>query len=56
MDYEVTISKLIDDGVDSIISNYPERVIWVAKQKGYSVGKKRVAHKPQCLANANKSL
>ncbi|KAH0278685.1 putative glycerophosphodiester phosphodiesterase, partial [Aureobasidium melanogenum] len=31
VDAEVTISKLLDDGVDAIISNYPERVIQCEK-------------------------
>ena len=52
VDTEVTISKLIDDGVDAIISNYPERVIWVGKQRGLSVGRARSPSKPECLANA----
>jgi glycerophosphoryl diester phosphodiesterase len=51
-DDESTISKLIDDGVDGIISNYPERVMWVGKQRGMSVGRGRVPSKPECLAGA----
>lgn len=53
VDYEVTISKLLDDGVDSIISNYPERVIAVARQRGLSVGRARNPSKPECLAKAS---
>jgi len=56
VDYEVTIDKLINDGVDGIISNYPERVLWVAKQKGVSSGKTRNPARDQCLANAAKGL
>lgn len=52
VDEEVTISKLIDDGVDAIISNYPERVMWVGKQRGLSVGRARSPSKPECLAKA----
>lgn len=52
VDEEVTISKLIDDGVDAIISNYPERVLWVGKQRGLSVGRARSPSKPECLAKA----
>lgn len=50
---EVTMSKLIDDGVDAIISDYPERVMYVAKQRGLSVGRARNPSKPECLVNAS---
>lgn len=53
VDDEVTISKLIDDGVDAIISNYPERVMYVGRQRGLSVGKARNPSKPECLVNAS---
>ncbi|CAD0089799.1 unnamed protein product [Aureobasidium vineae] len=53
VDAEVTISKLLDDGVDAIISNYPERVMYVARQRGLSVGRARNPSKPECLANAS---
>ena len=45
---EVTINKLIDDGVDAIISDYPERVMWIAKQRGLSSGRARNPSKPEC--------
>jgi glycerophosphoryl diester phosphodiesterase len=50
---EVTINKLVNDGVDSIISDYPERVMWIAKQRGLSSGKARNPSKPECLKNAS---
>ncbi|KAI5231816.1 hypothetical protein AUEXF2481DRAFT_5715 [Aureobasidium subglaciale EXF-2481] len=53
VDAEVTISKLLDDGVDAIISNYPERVMYVARQRGLSVGRARNPSKPECLVNAS---
>jgi glycerophosphoryl diester phosphodiesterase len=53
VDYEVTISKLIDDGVDSVISNYPERVMWIAKQRGLSSGNAKSASKPECLVHTS---
>lgn len=56
VDYEVTIEKLIDDGVDAIISNYPERVIWVAEDKGFKAGQKPNESRPKCLVNAAKGL
>jgi glycerophosphoryl diester phosphodiesterase len=52
VDYEVTIKKLIGDGVDAIISDYPERVMWVARDMGYEVGTKPSRSKAQCLAKA----
>ena len=52
IDTEVMIAKLIDDGVDAIISNYPERVIWVAREKGLSIGKKKLSKKLECLSKA----
>lgn len=56
VDDEATIEKLIEDGVDSIISNYPQRVMWIAKDKGLKVGQKPNKRKPQCLAKAAKGL
>ncbi|THX07935.1 glycerophosphoryl diester phosphodiesterase [Aureobasidium pullulans] len=53
VDAEVTISKLLDDGVDAIISNYPERVMYVGRQRGLSVGRARNPSKPECLVNAS---
>ncbi|KEQ72808.1 glycerophosphoryl diester phosphodiesterase [Aureobasidium namibiae CBS 147.97] len=53
VDAEVTISKLLDDGVDAIISNYPERVMYVGRQRGLSVGRARNHSRPECLVNAS---
>lgn len=50
VDDESTISKLIDDGVDSVISDYPERVLFVARERGMSAGRARALSKPECLA------
>ena len=52
VDDEHTISKLIDDGCDSIISNYPEKVISVGKHRGLEVGRERRRSKSHCLVNA----
>jgi glycerophosphoryl diester phosphodiesterase len=52
VDQEVLIGKLIDDGVDSIISDYPERVLWVAQKKGYQAGRHPRAHRAECLSKA----
>ncbi|KAG9851312.1 putative glycerophosphodiester phosphodiesterase, partial [Aureobasidium melanogenum] len=38
VDAEVTISKLLDDGVDAIISNYPERVITLLASLNNGIG------------------
>lgn len=53
VDDEVTISKLVDDGVDAIISNYPERVMYVGRQRGLSVGRARSGSRPECLVGAS---
>lgn len=50
---ESTMSKLVDDGVDAIISDYPERVLSVARQRGISVGRARARSRPACLARAD---
>ena len=52
MNADVTINKLIDDRVDAIISDSPERAMWVAKQRGLSLGKARNPSKPECLVIA----
>lgn len=52
VDYEVTVNKLIDDGVDAIISDYPELTMWIGKQRGLSVGRARNPSRPECLRNA----
>jgi glycerophosphoryl diester phosphodiesterase len=52
VDQEVLIGKLIDDGVDAIISDYPERVLWIAHKKGYRAGRLPRAHRPECLSKA----
>ncbi|KAK9241863.1 PLC-like phosphodiesterase [Lipomyces tetrasporus] len=54
VDYEVTIAKLIEDGVDGIISNYPERVMWIAKEKRGTVGKPASRYRPECMDAASK--
>ncbi|KAF8053745.1 glycerophosphoryl diester phosphodiesterase [Lyophyllum atratum] len=56
VDDESTISKLMDDGVDAIISNYPERVKFVGRDRGISVGKKSNKPNPKCLKNAALSV
>ncbi|KAK9348632.1 PLC-like phosphodiesterase [Lipomyces starkeyi] len=53
VDHEVTIAKLIEDGVDGIISNYPERVMWVGREKRGSSGRTGSRHHPECLAKAS---
>lgn len=41
--------KLLHDGVDGIISNYPERVNWVARELAYTVGHEAREARPWCL-------
>ncbi|KAK9349678.1 PLC-like phosphodiesterase [Lipomyces doorenjongii] len=53
VDHEVTIAKLIEDGVDGIISNYPERVMWVGREKRGSSGGTGSRHRPECLTKAS---
>ncbi|RPA79274.1 glycerophosphoryl diester phosphodiesterase [Ascobolus immersus RN42] len=52
VDDESTIEKLILDGVDAIISNYPERVIYVGRKLGYSPGNGGRKQKLSCLKKA----
>jgi glycerophosphoryl diester phosphodiesterase len=42
----------MDDGVDAIISNYPERVKFVGRDRGIAVGKKASKHRSKCLKDA----
>ncbi|KAK9372288.1 PLC-like phosphodiesterase [Lipomyces chichibuensis] len=53
IDHEVTIAKLIDDGVDGIISNYPERVMCVGRERRGSSGRTGSRHRPECLTKAS---
>ncbi|KAF4312188.1 putative glycerophosphoryl diester phosphodiesterase protein [Botryosphaeria dothidea] len=53
IDYEVMSNKMIDGGVHSIISNYPERVFAVARQRGLSIGHAKNPSMPECLTNAS---
>ncbi|KAG8969050.1 hypothetical protein FRC03_004724 [Tulasnella sp. 419] len=53
VDDESSISYVLSTGVDGIISNFPERVGWVARQRGLSTGKARNKPHPKCLARAN---
>ncbi|KAF8253194.1 glycerophosphoryl diester phosphodiesterase [Wilcoxina mikolae CBS 423.85] len=52
VDDESTIAKLMDDGVDEIISNYPERVMFVGRDRGMKVGFKGREERKVCLRNA----
>jgi len=56
VDDEVTIDKLISDGVDAIISDYPERVKHVARSRGYVSGLRTREPRPQCLKKASLHL
>ncbi|KAF8415672.1 PLC-like phosphodiesterase [Terfezia claveryi] len=56
VDDEVTINKLITDGVDMIISDYPERVKHVARDRGYTSGLRTREPRPQCLREASLPL
>ncbi|KAG9029497.1 hypothetical protein FRB95_005264 [Tulasnella sp. JGI-2019a] len=53
VDDESSISAMLTLGVDGIISNYPERVLWVARQRGMIAGKTRMTSRPECLQNAS---
>lgn len=52
VDNEVLIEKMIDDGVDAVISNYPERVLWMGAKNKVSTGKRPRRHRPECLGKA----
>ncbi|CUS09376.1 unnamed protein product, partial [Tuber aestivum] len=57
VDDEVTIDKLFEPGKlltypSEIISNYPEKVIWIGRQRGVHLGLKRNPSKPQCFSRA----
>jgi glycerophosphoryl diester phosphodiesterase len=52
VDDEVLIMKMIEDGVDAVISNYPERVIWMGARNKVRTGKKPRKHRPECLGKA----
>lgn len=52
IDNEVLIEKMIDDGVDAIISNYPERVLWIGARNKVQTGKRPRQHRPECLGKA----
>ncbi|KAF8422099.1 glycerophosphoryl diester phosphodiesterase [Tirmania nivea] len=56
VDDEVNIDKLIIDGVDAIISDYPERVKHVAWDRGYASGLRTREPRPQCLKKASLHL
>ena len=56
MDDEDTIDKLISDGVDAIISDYPERVKHIAWDRGYASGLRTREPRPQCLKKASLRL
>ncbi|KAL0636687.1 hypothetical protein Q9L58_004295 [Maublancomyces gigas] len=56
VDFEVTINKMISDGVDGIISNYPERVLHISEQRGKKSGIKTNRRKPECLKLASNSV
>jgi glycerophosphoryl diester phosphodiesterase len=54
VDSEVLMEKLLDDGVDAIISDYPERALWIARKKGYRAGRLPRPHRPECLPQTSK--
>ncbi|WTW98899.1 glycerophosphodiester phosphodiesterase family protein [Streptomycetaceae bacterium NBC_01309] len=45
VDDTVTMNKLIDDGVDGIITDYPDRLRTVLADRGYKLPKKYPAHR-----------
>lgn len=52
VDDESSIRKVIEDGVQGVISNYPERVDFVARDLGVSAGTKGRVVPQRCLKNA----
>lgn len=52
VDDESSIRKVIEDGVQGVISNYPERVEFVARDLGVSAGTKGRVVPARCLKNA----
>ncbi|KFY65840.1 hypothetical protein V496_02308 [Pseudogymnoascus sp. VKM F-4515 (FW-2607)] len=52
VDHAVTVDKLIDMGVDGVITNYPEMAMAIAKKRGLKTGHKGSRAHPECLANA----
>lgn len=52
VDHEVLITKMIEDGADAIISNYPERVLWMGARNKIQTGKTPRSHQPECLGKA----
>lgn len=46
---ETSIEKVLQDGVDGVISDYPERVKAVAKKLGMRAGQRGTKEKMQCL-------
>jgi len=52
VDEEVLNTKMIEDGADAIISNYPERVLWMGAENKVTTGKKPRKHRPECLGKA----
>lgn len=52
VDHEVTIAKMLDHGVDGIITNYPERVMSMSKEKKRNFRISKAKHRAHCLVNA----
>ncbi|KAJ9301300.1 hypothetical protein DTO271G3_1435 [Paecilomyces variotii] len=52
VDDEDTIEKMLEHGVDGIITNYPERVMSVSRQKKRNFRVSNLTHRPHCLVNA----
>ncbi|KFY30313.1 hypothetical protein V493_01990, partial [Pseudogymnoascus sp. VKM F-4281 (FW-2241)] len=52
VDHAVTVAKLIEMGVDGVITNYPEMAMAIAKKYGLKTGHKESRPRPQCLAHA----
>lgn len=52
VDNEVLITKMIEDGVDAVISNYPERVLWMGARSKVQTGKSPRKHRRECLGKA----
>ncbi|KAF8474906.1 hypothetical protein BDZ91DRAFT_845126 [Kalaharituber pfeilii] len=52
VDDEVNIDKLVIDGIDIIISNYPKPIKYIVQDCAFLIGSKRCDPKPHCLKNA----
>lgn len=56
IDDEASISDAIQKGVSAVISNYPDRVLAVARKYRVKAGKEGVPVPDKCLANGGSTV